>query len=425
MLHWFCWQSNEPEDRLYAALAVLSLLAIYVIAYFSHHDLTHTTIMTAFIVLGWWQFTRLVSSPGWFNYIVLGIVFAGGLLGKWNYVVFCVALAFTCLLLAGYRHLVWTPKIFATMAATSLLVLPTLWFVASMERPYTAIAEAALAEASGSGMTAILVEGTGALIASLLVYLLPFLLFAGAFFLGPVKNALSFPGQFLAEDTDCRGAVTVTPGFLLVFSLVGTGLLWLLVPVLGAVKFTERWMQPVVFTFPFLVMMLVRIGKPSFHTIRKYLMTLAGFTVLVIVARVGMQYFSADYCGSCRALVPFPELARQIKAGGFDKGTIIADRFHIGGNLRVAFPDSRIIDPHYPLDVWPRQGRDGQCLWVWETARSAKPPGHFWSFVDGELAAELLEPDHQGVATALLHGSGRRTYSLSWWLFEQHQGDCN
>ena len=430
LLVWFHWGKDAAEDRLYAALGMLSLLLIYVVAYFSHHDLTHTTVMTAFIVLGLMQFTRLVEKPDWKNYLLLGCVFAGGLLGKWNYVIFCAALTFACLLVPAYRSLILTPKILIAIAAVTLLVLPTLVFVAGLERPYVNIAESALSSPKVTSMGSVLGKGTGKLIGSLLVYALPFLLFAGIIFFKPLRAGWSGLRSFQAgpphvQISSGKTALLISPQLLIAFTLVGIGMLWLLVPTLGAVRFTERWMQPVFYPFPFLVLMLVRLGQPGYDRIRRYLISVVVFSLIVFIARFGMAHFSADRCGSCRALIPFPELTEQIKATGFEKGTIIADRFHIGGNMRVAFPDSRVIDPHYPMDVWPGETGQGQCLWVWETARTGEePPAHFQTYVEEDLDAEWRLPDQRGTATALLHGSDERTFELTWWLFEQPLGNC-
>lgn len=425
LLSWCRTKDNEQEDRFYAALGTLSLLLIYVLAYFSHHDLTHTTIMTAFIVLALLQFTRLIENPGWFNYFLLGCVFAGGLLGKWNYVIFCLALTLTCLLLPRYRPLFWTPKTLLALMATVLLVLPTLLFVANLERPYVEIAQAALANDNVMSVSELVGKGSLKLFSSLLVYLLPFLLFILIFLRRPLGAGL---GQLkfkqVNADTDLwRGPVS--PQFLVVFTVAGILLLWLLIPVLGALRFTERWMQPVLFPLPFLLMMLIRAGRPAQKSINRYVVAIAVFSLLVVVVRIGMHQFSANYCGSCRALIPFPELSAQLRESGFQNGTIMTDRFHIGGNMRVNFPGSRVINPQYPMPVWSAEGSRSQCLLVWETKRGAQPPSRFQSFLADELNAEWRLPDQHGSASALLHGSTQREFSLSWWLYQQPLGDCH
>ena len=46
-----------------SALAVYSFAAIYMFAFYSHHDLTHTTMMTAMLAVAWYVFVRLAASP--------------------------------------------------------------------------------------------------------------------------------------------------------------------------------------------------------------------------------------------------------------------------------------------------------------------------------------------------------------------------
>jgi 4-amino-4-deoxy-L-arabinose transferase-like glycosyltransferase len=92
-------------------LSVYSFAAIYVFAYYSHHDLTHTTALAAMAALAWYVFVRLTEAPtlGW--YLALGAVFGLGLLGKWNFVMLAAALPLACLVRPGFRSLVLTWKI--------------------------------------------------------------------------------------------------------------------------------------------------------------------------------------------------------------------------------------------------------------------------------------------------------------------------
>ena len=70
---------------------------------------------------------------------------------------------------------------------------------------------------------------------------------------------------------------------------------------------------------------------------------------MALAARIVVYLIGADYCGSCRNMVPFERLAGDLRAAGFSgMGTIVANGFHIGGNMRVEFPDARIIDAGYP-----------------------------------------------------------------------------
>jgi len=62
-------------DPRLSALSIYSFAAIYLFAFYSHHDLTHTTMMTAMLAVAWYIFVRLAETPrlGW--YLALGAAF--------------------------------------------------------------------------------------------------------------------------------------------------------------------------------------------------------------------------------------------------------------------------------------------------------------------------------------------------------------
>ena len=57
---------RAPADRATRACRrsrVYSFAAIYLFAFYSHHDLTHTTMMTAMLAVSWYVFVRLAELP--------------------------------------------------------------------------------------------------------------------------------------------------------------------------------------------------------------------------------------------------------------------------------------------------------------------------------------------------------------------------
>src|SRR5215510_11045470 len=94
------------RDPRLAALATFSFAAIYVFGYYSHHDLTHTTVLSAFLAASWYAFVRLVEQPTLPRYLVLAGACGLGLLGKWNFLMFAVSLPLACLTEPRERALV-------------------------------------------------------------------------------------------------------------------------------------------------------------------------------------------------------------------------------------------------------------------------------------------------------------------------------
>jgi hypothetical protein len=145
-------------------------------------------------------------------------------------------------------------------------------------------------------------------------------------------------------------------------------------------------------------------------------------------ARRADRCLGADYCGSCRNMVPFAALAGDLKAAGFDgTGTIVADGFHIGGNMRGEFPDARVIDAAYPPATWPTPRGEDACLLVWQLREDRADTDSAQPWLEAYLAEKLGgavdAPGRDGVASAPMLNSARQ-YRLGYRLYSQPTGDC-
>lgn len=209
---------------------------------------------------------------------------------------------------------------------------------------------------------------------------------------------------------------------------IAIGLHWLLVPLASATNFDERLMQPALLVLPIYLFMLVERGGADPRAVRRYAQAIAILAVVVLAVRVGLHVAGAKYCGgACRAFAPFEEVAAGLRKAGFEgKGTIVATDFHIGGNLRVAFPHAGIMQIGYPASAWPAPSGTGQCLAVWGGTADAAQRAQ--KQVDAYLATQLNvpagAPRREGTITALMHGSTTRTYYLTYALYDAPQGDC-
>ena len=116
----------------------------------------------------------------------------------------------------------------------------------------------------------------------------------------------------------------------------------------------------------------------------------AGILVFAAVAAVGMRLaqdlIGPPFCGKCRLLKPYPELAREIGARGFTGGTIVAGDEHIAGNFRMIFPGARVATSKYKFYVPPLvPGANGQCLVVWDAKEGGRVPDALAAFLKEEF----------------------------------------
>ena len=128
-------------------------------------------------------------------------------------------------------------------------------------------------------------------------------------------------------------------------------------------------------------------------------------------------------------MMPVEALAAELRAVGFTgSGTILADGFHVGGNMRVAFPEARVVDPAYPPSTWPSPRGKGGCLLLWQErndpAMSVAVPRDLLAYLADRLHGEVDAPFEDGVASALMFGSDTRRYRLGYRLYEDALGDC-
>lgn len=415
------------RDQRMAGLVVLSFALIYVFAYYAHHDLTHTTALGAMIALALYVTARLAESPTWTAYLAVGLVFGLGMLAKWNFAMLAIGLALTCLALPAYRHLVLNRKILATIGVMIAVLTPTaLWMVAHGQS-IQGVSGDILGQAGTLDRTALLVEGGGAFLRSILLFPLPFL---------PIFLVLF--GRSLSVGLDAPSPAppqALSPAFFGCLLLIVLGLHALLIPVFGAVSFTERWLHPALMSLPIFLFGLAERGQLPARRIGAFLVVIAILVAATAGARLYRHAAGADDCGKCREFAPFAELAEGLREAGFSGGTIVADGMHIGGNLRMLFADSRVIDPAFPRALWPDAGDGpdtdngevpGSCLLVWRddddnpnTRRDLMR-----DYAVRELDLPTTARPETGRLDAPLLGSSTRHYALGFELYRENAGGC-
>ncbi len=420
----FSWLTARRliRDPALAALAAFSFTAIYVFGYYSHHDLTHTTVLSAFLAASWYVLVRLCEAPrlGW--YLALGLCFGLGTLGKWNFAIFAVALPLACLAHPGYRALVLSWRIVpAALVAAAIALPPALWILSMGAAPGDGIGEV-LGQQSGSLLA--LAKGTVSLALAILAYPLPFL----AIFL-VVLGAAAWAGLRRAEPL--APVLQPVPDIRLIGMVmaIALGLHWLLVPIAGATQFPERLMQPALLVLPIWLFMLVeRSGKPYARAAGHYALALAVVAGAALIVRVGVHAAGGDYCRRvCRDLLPAADLAAGLRTAGFQgKGTIVVRDMHLGGNLRVAFPEARMIDIGYPPRVWPKPSGTGQCLAIWTEYGGPveETRKRVYAYLGEELGVAADAPKREAEVTATLLRAKTRSYRLYYGLYDGPQGEC-
>jgi len=409
------------HDQRMAGLAVLSFALIYVFAYYAHHDLTHTTALGAMIALTFYAIARLAKNPTWPAYLMAGVILGFGMLAKWNFAMLVIGLPLTCLLLKDLRPLVITPKIIATLAVMLAILTPTaLWVFAHGQSIDSVSSDILSQDGTRDGLT-LWFDGMSALFRSTLLFPLPFL----PIFL--LMFGRSLAASFGAPTHIAR--TTLPSAFFGYLMLIVLALHALLIPLFGAVNFTERWLHPALMGLPFFLFALAERGRISDQKWIHYLVIIAILVIFAAGARLYRFAEGVDDCGRCREFAPFAELAEGLRTAGFSGGTIVADGLHIGGNLQMHFPESRVIDPAFPRGLWPDFGNHdtlGSCLLVWrqDSDHPKTRRNMIKNYAIKELGLLNTAPSKTGRLDAPLLGSSDRHYVLGFEFFRESTGGC-
>ncbi|MFN3465730.1 MAG: hypothetical protein ACK4X1_16815, partial [Terricaulis sp.] len=205
-------------------------------------------------------------------------------------------------------------------------------------------------------------------------------------------------------------------------SVFAFGILILDVLVLRAVQFEERYFTFALLTAPLSVFLWLdrREGAPSL--MGRWAWGLSIVALLGFGALSGRALLQHRTCNRCWEEMATPALVDELASHGVSGGTLVADHYNLAGNLRLAFPDSRVYAANYVVPQ-PGLGGAGQCVLVW----NARNAGDAMPAMLEEFLAERGLPAPDGAprfVEAPLRRSGARIDRFAYWPLRGVDGDC-
>ena len=358
-------------DYRLAGLCCLSLTLLYQIGWKMHVGVTHTILLTAALFATLWLLLSLIQQPSLQRYCALGAVVGIGLLSKYSYIIGLLLLLLAMLQQPAGRAILLRPAFLIVPGMAGIILMPyALWLYQGAH-----------------DLIGISIETVGHDQPWIQIIVPAFLRLLGAVagFIAPLAflMLLFFPKSFdLRTQRTCeanfdverwlRQALLLALAVLLIAALTGM-----------AGMFKERWMHP--FLLPIVPWLFIRVarvdaasGMLEIGSEEKnwgwFLRLSIVLLLAVILFRLGQDLYGGKLCGRCRLWVPFAALVEKVEAAGFNGGTILAGDEHIAGNLRAAFPKTRVLSLRYPYFVPPDLpsapdlpfAKGGQCLTIWQ-----------------------------------------------------------
>lgn len=392
-------------NRTLAAASALSLTLLAPFAWTVHTALTHTLLLAAINLATLWAAARLTAMRRTSDYIVFGVAIALGFLAKYSFALFLLPLVAAMLTQRELRRALLDRRILISLGLALLLFAPHgVWMLEARfdfaqflaEKQRSAIPQPYFADVAA---------GFGNLAWAALSFLVPLLLIF----------PLAFRHAFAARTASPWAAATA---WLILFSL---GLLALDVLVLRATAFEQRYMMCALLTAPLAAFLRLEPRAISPKAVAAFAVCAAAVAAVAFAALAGRALLSHQTCNRCWEEMPTGALVREVRRAGFVEGTIIADHYNLAGNMRLAFPDSRIMAANYLVAQPPLDGA-GQCLLMWN-ARNAGDP--LPQTISGYLAQQGSPPPagQPTYVNAPLRRSGRMD-RFGYWLVPDRDANC-
>jgi len=335
-------------DTEIAGLATLSLLLLPQIGWESQRALSHSVLATTMASITFLLFSRLIVSRSLWLYLFFGIAVALGVLAKFNYVIFPIALLISAISLRSTREAILNPRIFLSFAAIStILFFPFQWIINHQTSVLETVNKFSIH------------PDTEKLISALA----GFLSLAKASFLFSAVPLFILVFLFFRYNKKTMISSGDLPFFHLLVRTVITALLLTLIIILcsGTTNVKDRWLQPILFLAAptMTVWLLPKLSELGRHRF----MQIVGIAALLIFTILPIHDIKAS-----RRSTPFPEIVSAIADRYPETKTIFAKDKWVGGNFRYLNKEWLIAVPGKHPEVLK-----GEVICVWPSQQTTIP----------------------------------------------------
>jgi len=348
-----------------AVVAAASLLFLPQVVWEAQRDLTHSVLVTTCAAGLLYALVKTVRNghPG--SFAALGLLLGAGMLAKYSFAPYALALLGAAAWLPETRVRLWRPALAITIITAAAVVLPHfVWLLYHWDEVVLSV----IRDLDGKEPLSVPIRlgvGWGSLLWALFQFLTPLWLIYGLVLWRRTRNETWLP---------------TTPDGLWRRLLARYGLLFLagmtlLILYTESAYFKTRWMLPYAYLAPIVFLLLLhhRATPRRLETLSRIA---AGFAVVVLVAMPArvVVYDVLDAPDEINA--PVADVAAQLVRRDWNGGVLITDENYLAGTLQLHLPDTVVVDAKRdrPAPDHLLAGRCGVTL-VWEDARLKAPPG--------------------------------------------------
>lgn len=324
---------------------------------------SHTNALIFSMGFAFWALMRVLRSPRTVDYLILGVGLALGLLSKYLFGLFFVALVAAALRTPGYRPQLLSWRLLLTVATAIVLVSPLLYGLSgSVDAALFAVGHRV---AAGSGVLSAL--------ANFAVQSAQFWLpFAVILWVCLARWPAGTAGPVCTDNEDAAG----TQADVNFYPLLRDATLVMVAVTLAAVVFlgtritAGHYLVPVLSLLP----MAIFAGIDRWHpfpktSLQKYWQSAVTLMIAVAVVRFLLFLFAAPpFCiPRCILFVDYSPVIEKLDRSVDKQTVILSNNIHLASNLLGTLPNTRVILPTYAagLEVGLAEPDRRDCYFIW------------------------------------------------------------
>ena len=348
------------ESDIYAALSSGALLLTHTYSWQSMRQLTHSILVVALAAVTFYLFLRIIIRKETKLYLALGLFAGLGILSKYNYLIFIIALFLAALSIKDFRKSIIDKRLFWALIIVCLVTLPHIfWVFQNFSQTTLRLKEIQIDAAERNNFF-----GLGfRVLATLIQFSFILLIF--------------FP-QALKKNSAHTGQDKQLKTFLGRFFLISLAIVVSLIASFKIIDFEERWLQPIFFIFPIYFFLLIKNRNISGRRVKFFIGAIL-FSGLMNLIMILVCTVFPDTFGHKRIHYPVEKLSRAIRdETGFSRGLILSPETSLAADLKLNFKDSFVETPQMGLKA--HQGHS-QILLVWNSQWDQKVPPRMYGLL--------------------------------------------
>ena len=346
------------SDEKWSAAVTLATPLFYAIGWPYFQSNTYSLIIVIVCLFTIHAAIRYVAKPDFSRAAVFGILIGLGFLSKYNYAIFIASLVLALFIQHASRPALLRREFAVVFCAALIVVSPFVYWLVTAGADLVGLTQNNLVTTEQSHFVRI-ARGLGRELELAIGFILPW---------GLVMAGVVWRGRQISQaPMAASGFGERTAGLTLVFSIAITTVGIVL---LGVTKLNAAYMFPVMIAaVPWSAAVLSRAAP---GTDSAGLVAVIGVSALVVIVLVRLVYLgNSGFPEDSRRqdMLPFADLAREMRDAGFDRGTLVTVSDKEGGNLRAELPQLRVVTINQADNTRPshRPGHSDHCRLLWNS----------------------------------------------------------